>query len=373
MLQDNPFVIEGYVSPRYFCDRESETTMLMDNIVNGRNVALIAKRRLGKSGLIHNLFYQPEIKERYNTFYVDIYETKNLSEFVNELGNSILSVLKPLGRKSWEAFLDILTSLNHSITFNSNGQPVWSIKIGEIQHPEVTLDEIFEYLSTTERPSIVAIDEFQVIADYPEKTVEASLRKRIQNCHKARFIYSGSQRHMMSQIFASPSRPFYNSCALMGLEPIPSSKYLTFANDLMSENARSISPEAFRYLYNLFDGTTWYIQYVLNVLYAAKTDKMTFDAEDVDDAVAEIVKRNSFAYSSLLFLLATRQKQLLYAIASEGRIRSLMSQAFLRKYSIGASTVQTALKVLLDHDFVTREEDGSYMVYDRFFDIWLRS
>lgn len=374
MNQDNPFVIEGYASPEYFCDRVEETALLKDHISNGRNVALIAKRRLGKSGLIHNLYHQEEIRERYNTFYIDIYETKNMNEFVFELGKNILSQLKSEGRKAWEGFINVLISLEHCISFNSNGIPQWNVKIGEITHPDITLDEIFQYLNTSERPNIVAIDEFQIIADYPEKTVEAALRKRIQNCHNTRFIYSGSHLHMMTQIFASPSRPFYNSCSLMGLGSIDRKAYFEFANNHMNSNVKSISEEAFNYLYDRFDGYTWYIQYVLNMLYSASTKDITFGKEHVDKAISEIIKRNSFAYSSMLFLLSAKQKQLLYAIASEHEVKSIMSQEFLIKYRMNSSTVQTALKTLQDHDILTRKDDGSnaYIVYDRFFDIWLR-
>lgn len=374
MYQDNPFVIEGYVSPKYFCDRVGETALLKEHIVNGRSVALIAKRRLGKSGLIHNFFYQDDISERYNTFYVDIYETKNMNEFVFELGKNILGKLKTQGRKAWEGFIRILASLQHSITFNSSGVPEWSVKLGDIKHPEITLDEIFEYLSTSERPNIVAIDEFQIIADYPEKTVEAALRKRIQNCHNTRFIYSGSHLHMMSLIFTSPSRPFYNSCSLMGLGVIDCNEYFVFANRHLSANVKSISQEAFSYLYDRFDGYTWYIQYVLNMLYSMTTSDIVFEKAHVDKAIESIVSRNSFAYSALLFLLTAKQKQLLCAIVSEGQVESLMSRDFLTKYGMSASTVQTAVKVLLDRDMVTRTDDErhAYIVYDRFLDIWMR-
>lgn len=372
MFQENPFVIEGYVSPEYFCDRQTETDLLIDHITNGRNVALIAKRRLGKSGLIFNMFYQKEIQDRFNTFYVDIYETKNMSEFVYELGKNILASLKPKGRKAWESFIDILTSLKHTFTFDNRGLPVWSVKIGEITTPDVTLDEIFHYLSTADNPSIIAIDEFQVIANYPEKTVEASLRKRIQNCHNARFIYSGSHSHMMSQMFASPSHPFYNSCALMGLAPIPMNLYFCFANSHFNKNVQSISEEAFKFLYEKFDGITWYIQFILNTLYSSRSSGMTFEIANIEKAIDDILQRNSFVYSSLLFQLTTKQKQLLFALCAEQRAKSIMSQEFLRKYELSSSTVQTALKLLLDKDFVTREEDGAYVVYNRFFDAWLR-
>lgn len=372
MFQDNPFIVSGYVSPKYFCDRTKETAFLVSQITNGNNIALIAQRRLGKSGLIHHVFQQKEISERFTTFYVDIYDTKNLSEFVNELGKAILQVLKSDGRKAWEGFLSVLASLNHTFTFNGQGMPEWSVKIGDISHPDVTLDEIFSYLENAPRPCIVAIDEFQVVANYPEKTVEATLRKRIQNCRNIRFIYSGSQRHMMSLIFASPSRPFYNSTTMQGLEPIDQDVYLTFVNDHLSTNAKSISKEAFSYLYDKFDGVTWYIQYVLNTLYTTSVSDITFSAADIESAIAEILRRNSFVYSSLLYQLTTKQKALLLAIASEGKARSVMSQAFLQKYKMGASTVQTSLKVLLDRDFITQEDDGSYAVYDKFFSLWLR-
>ncbi|MBQ0020058.1 MAG: ATP-binding protein [Bacteroidales bacterium] len=374
MYQDNPFVIEGYVGPEYFCDRVEETALLKEHITNGRNVALIAKRRLGKSGLIHNLFSQDEIRERYNTFYVDIYETKNMNEFVFELGKNIFSKLKTEGRKAWEGFISALASLQHTFTFSSNGLPQWSVKLGDITHPDVTLDEIFTYLNNSERRNIVAIDEFQIIADYPEKTVEAALRTRIQNCHNTRFIYSGSHLHMMSLIFSSPSRPFYNSCSLMGLGAIDRKKYLEFANGHLNSNVQSISEEAFYYLYDRFDGYTWYIQYVLNILYSTTTTDITFGKEHVDKAIDDIVSRNSFSYSTLMSFLSAKQKQLLYAIAAEKEVESLMSREFLAKYSMSASTVQTSLKALQDHDFVTRKDDASnaYMVYDRFLDIWLR-
>ena len=57
----NPFVIEGYVSPDYFCDREKETALLTRHLTNGCNVTLMAPRRLGKSGLVFNCFNQHEL------------------------------------------------------------------------------------------------------------------------------------------------------------------------------------------------------------------------------------------------------------------------------------------------------------------------
>ena len=371
MNQINPFIIEGYLSPEYFCDRVEETAILTGHLRNQRNVALIAPRRLGKSGLIHHCFGQDEIRNGYHTFYVDIYDTKNLSEFTMELGHCIFNTQKSKGRKVWESFVAMLKSLKTGISFDINGMPEWSVSLGEIRSPEVLLDEIFDYLEHADKPCLVAIDEFQVVADYPEKKAEAALRKRIQDCHNVHFIYSGSKRHMMTEIFVTQSRPFYNSSALMEVCPIDMSRYEQFANHHLHTVAKSISHEAFSHLYERFDGITWYIQYVLNVLYA---DSHTGELQkaDIEEAIATILQRSSFAYQALLFQLASRQKELLRAIATEVKVDKIMSGNFLQRYHLTSSTVQGALKALLDRDFVTNEE-GQYQVYDKFFGLWLSS
>lgn len=371
MVQTNPFLIEGYLSPEYFCDRVEETALLTRHLTNRCNVALIAPRRLGKSGLIYNCFQQKEIHEQYHCIYIDIYDSKNLNEFVYALGKGILAALKPKGRKVWEFFLNMLQSLKSTISFDINGNPEWNVGIGDIQAPDITLDEIFAYLEQADKPCLVAIDEFQTIASYPEKTVEATLRKRIQNCHNANFIFSGSKRHMMALMFTSQARPFYHSSSIMGLEPIHEQTYLEFANHHLAKNNKEITFEAFHELYHQFGGITWYIQYVLNMLYTSLTTENMLDITDVRSAVSTILSQHRFAYQALIYQLTAKQKQVLIAIAKEGKPESIMSQDFLQKYHLGASTVQGAVKTLLDKDFVT-QDDGAYQLCDKFLELCLR-
>ena len=148
---------------------------------------------------------------------MDIYATKSLSELIYELGRVILSVLKSKERKAWERFIQVVGSLRTGITLDALGQPCWNLQIGDIQSPKVSLDEIFQYLGSADKPCIVAIDEFQTIMDYPEQNVEALLRTYIQDCNNARFIFSGSKRHMMGEMFSSPARPFYQSASTLSL------------------------------------------------------------------------------------------------------------------------------------------------------------
>ena len=203
-MTDNPFVTNGYAGPEYFCDRIEETRTLTELLTNGNNVALISPRRLGKTDLIHHCFHQPEVKDHYYTFIIDIYATDSLRDFVNVFGKAILEDLKPKGRKAWEMFLNAIKSVRSEISFDINNNPVWGVNIGAIESPDVTLDEIFEYLRQADRHCLVAIDEFQQITRYNDnKNIEAVLRTHIQRCPNANFVFSGSQRHLMGEIFIS--------------------------------------------------------------------------------------------------------------------------------------------------------------------------
>ena len=72
----NPFVYQGYVSPDYFCDRITETKELIANLQNGRNTVLISPRRMGKTGLIQNAFWQLKKAEKnVICIYIDIFTT----------------------------------------------------------------------------------------------------------------------------------------------------------------------------------------------------------------------------------------------------------------------------------------------------------
>ena len=264
---ENPFILRGYISDAYFCDREKETIDLIREIKNGNNITLIAPRRIGKTGLVQHVYAQEEIKDKYYTFLVDIYATKTLADFIRELGRSILQSLKPKGTKVVEHFLNCLHSLRSSISFDINGVPSWGVDLGEITSPTTTLDEIFHYLESADKPCIVAIDEFQTISNYKEANVEAILRTYIQHCHNASFIFAGSQRNMMSEMFLSHARPFYQSTSIKTLKAIDREVYADFTTRLFEERQKCIKRETIYQIYDRFDGITWYLQRMLNKIF----------------------------------------------------------------------------------------------------------
>ena len=368
----NPFVVGRYVSEKYFCDREKETEFLIKQVENGRNVALISPRRMGKTGLMQHCFQQARLNENYYTFFVDIYATSSLAEFVYLLGKTIYETLKPK-RSAWaEKFFQMIASLRVGFKLDAvTGEPGFDIGLGDIQTPQTTLDEIFEYLESADKPCLVAIDEFQQIGAYEEKNVEALLRTKIQQCKQTLFIYAGSKRHLMSNMFHSSSKPFYQSAISMGLEPIPMDTYVEFANRLFEERGKHVSHELVERVYAMFDGCTWFVQMMMNELFALTGHDETCDLEKLDKARQNVIQSQEASYKDLLSRLAPKQKLLLQAIAKEQIVRGVTSSTFVKKYNLSsASSVQAALKSLLKNDIVTMD-DGAYRVYDYFFSEWL--
>lgn len=372
MIVNNPFVVGKYLSNRYFCDRIEETEFLRKQIFNGRDVALISPRRIGKSGLIQHFFSQPDIKERYHVFFVDIYATTSLAEFVYTLGKEIYEQLKPQTTVWKEKFFQIISSFRIGFKLDSlSGNPTFDLGLGDIQAPQTTLDEIFAYINETDKPCIIAIDEFQQIGEYAEKNVEALLRTKIQKCHRAQFIFSGSKRHMMSNMFNSPSKPFYQSAISMGLDPIPMDIYTDFATRMFEENGKHVENSVIETVWRQYDGYTWFVQMMMNELFALTPSGETCQASQIPTAWHNVIMTQENSYKDLLSNLPPKQKMVLQAIAKEGMAHNITSSKFIKKYNLNsASSVQSAVKLLLKNDLIT-QSDNAYRVYDYFLSEWL--
>ena len=369
----NPFVVGKYVSEDYFCDRVEETAFLKKQVDNGRNTAIIAPRRLGKTGLIHHFFAQSDIEKRYHTFFIDLYSTNSLSEFVYLFGKDIYKTLKPLHTQWTEKFFGTIKSLRPGFKLDAiTGEPVFDIGLGSIEQPQTTIDEIFTYLETADKPCIVAIDEFQQIANYAEKNVEALLRTKIQQCKQTLFIFSGSRRHMMSQMFNSPSKPFYQSVITTDLKPLDKTVYIDFASKLFTEYKKNISAELIEKVYDDYEGVTWFMQMLLNELFAITEKNHNCRMEQYPTALKNVIQTQETSYKDTLSNISAKQKPVLFAIAKESEATNMTSVKFLKENNLSSSSsVQAALKGLLEKDIITRTEKG-YKVYDYFFAEWLR-
>lgn len=365
MKEKNPFVIYGYDGPDLFCDRKAETEKLIAAIENGRNVTLLAERRIGKTGLIKHLFDTLGRGSNWTTVYVDIFSTSNLVEFTSKFAGAVIGSMDSRIDKAIEIATRFFKSFRPVVAVDPiTGAATFSFGL-EPRNAEITLQECFDYIKGR-GDCVVAIDEFQQIAAYPEKGTEALLRSYVQFLPNARFIFAGSRHHMMTEMFASAKRPFFSSTQTLPLERIDEAVYFDFARDKMAPSV-DLSREVFNRVYSMFDGVTWYVQTVMNRLYGRKSAT----SADVGAVVDELLQEKTWEYAAILKGLPAGAAKLLKAVAKEGVAKSVTSGRFIAAHSLsGASSAHLSLKKLLD-DELLYETDNGVVVYDRLFGMWL--
>lgn len=368
----NPFVITGKIEPEYFCDRINESARLVKSITNGNNLVIISPRRMGKTGLIQFCYDKPEISDEYYTFFIDILHTSSLREFTYLLGRAIYDTLLPRSHKIATLFIQTIKSISGKFGFDPvTNMPTFNVELGDIEMPEYTFEEIFSFLAKADKPCIIAIDEFQQIGKYPEKNIEALLRTHIQKISNCNFIFAGSERHMMQEMFTSSARPFYNSADILELKAIEPSEYIPFVKHHFEKRNKSITTENIEYVYNLFKGHTYYIQRTFNEAFADTAEQEECTHEIIRQAIENMIASNDTIFREILSNIPEKQKALLYAIAKEGEATNITSASFIKSHSLpSASSVQSAAKKLLERDTIT-QINKVYSVTDKLFAMWM--
>lgn len=369
----NPFIASGKIPTELFCDRKDESKRLIQSLTNGANVVLMSPRRVGKTQLIYHCFDKPEIKDHYITIFVDILRTSSFQEFTYEFGKAVFNTLATKGQKMQKLAIATMKSLMGNITIDpATMLPTFGLAIGNIQNPAYSLEEIFRTLELAGKKCIVAIDEFQQITNYPDKNIEAILRTHIQGLSNSQFVFAGSERQLLEEMFLESSRPFYNSADIQSLDIIAEEKYSEFVKKHFNDYDKQVENETISYVYHLFEGNTYYNQKTFREAFAQTTKDSVCSQEIVENSINLMIKEADHLYSEKLSRLSLPQKELLYAIAHEGRAQKITSGAFIRKHQLGsASSVQQAIKKLLAFGLVSTSL-GEYFIADQLMYLWLR-
>lgn len=368
----NPFIVSGKIPEAFFCDRIEESSELQKSLTNQFNVVLTSSRRMGKTSLVDFVFDKPVIKDDYITISVDILQTTTFREFIFTFGTAVFETVATRSDKWRKMFITFLKSLSGSFGYDPvQNTPTFDIRLGDIQQPEYTLREIFQYLESVEKRCLVVIDEFQQITRYPEKNVEEILRTQIQKLSNANFVFSGSRRRLMEEMFFSSKRPFYQSAKPLRLEPIDKEVYFDFASSHFQKAGKNLSKEAFTYVYDTFWGVTLYVQRMMKDAYIETPEGKVCDVDMVKILIENYIKENDSHLREQLSFITEAQKELLYAIYAEEEVQSITSSAFNKKHRLRSpSSTQSAALKLLEYNLITRKEK-TYSLSDPLLSLWL--
>ncbi len=371
----NPFPIVGYNGPRYFCDREAELAQLTTAIAHGRNVSLIARRRIGKSSLLqHFCEHLLQSQKGWKIIYLDLMRTSSLADLYQQLAQAIYEVRKEgLFRKLTE--LELLGRLRMTLGVNPITQlPEVSFDLRESQVKH-SFTELLTWLGE-EKKVLVILDEFQQILGYPQKETEGYLRAEVMRLPGIRFIFCGSDQHILSDMFTSSLRPFFNSTQNLSLESIPPVKYKTFIEGHLKARKRKVSPEALEYILFLGGGETYAVQKICNALFERGYEMITMPL--VQETLRHVLTEQQSHYERVRALLGSGSVQftVLRILAREGGTEEPTGKHFMGRLRMtNSSSVRKSILSLEKYGLISRSVATSgklaYMVNDALFAAWL--
>ncbi|HYQ57031.1 MAG TPA: P-loop NTPase fold protein [Draconibacterium sp.] len=372
-LPTTPFPTTGYYDPQFFCDRKEETETLISNINGGQSTTLVAIRRIGKTGLIKHLQYK--MSEDLICIYTDILATENSVDFLNALTTAILNSVPEktgIGIRIW----NFIKSLRPVISFDSlSGEPnvTFNVQPAESEHQ---IESLFNFLEKQDKRILFAIDEFQQILNYPERNVEAWLRRIIQQLKNVVFIFSGSQQHLMNDIFTNPAKPFFRSTQFLKLDKINFDEYQSFIVSKFSDHKKNILPETAGEILEWTNIHTYYVQLLCNRVFV--NSGKNIKTEMWQEEALKILKEQEYVFFGYRDMLTKQQWNLLKAVATDGKVYNITSKDFMQDHKLGSpSTVNRSVNSLLKKELIFKEHssDGRsyYSVYDVLFQRWIQN
>ena len=369
----SPFPTVGYYGPEYFCDREKETETITANISGMQPTTLVAARRIGKTGLLKHV--QRLLSDKYIFIYADILPTENLREFLNTLATCILNSVHEktgIGAKIW----NFIKSLHPVITFDPlSGEPQVSFNI-QPKDSDNQVELLFSFLEKQEKRVVFAIDEFQQILEYPEKSTEAWLRSLMQQLNNVTFIFSGSQQHIMSDMFSNPARPFFGSTVFLHLDKIGFEPYKNFIINKFAERGKNIPETVVSEILRWTNCHTFYVQLACNRAFLNSGNNIDLDLWH--EEAKKLLDEQEYVFFGYRDVLTKHQWKLLRAIAFEGEATSLTSKEFVQKHALGSpATVLRSLDSLQKKNLIFSQYNSNgtlyYSVYNVLFERWIQN
>jgi hypothetical protein len=198
----------------------------------------------------------------------------------------------------------------------------------------------------------------------------ALLRSSIQFQTLIPYIFVGSIRHKMNEIFSDHESPFFKSAIPLAVDPLPFEIFSKFLKKKFANENRKIATGVLEKVFAIANDIPGDIQQLCEALWEITSEKETIDANKLKSALELIFAREQKSYENYIRLLTNIQYRCLLAIARQGGT-GVFSVAFLKSAGFNnPSTVRRAITRLTNLNIVF-ESQGAYQFINPFFRAWL--
>jgi len=362
MFEANHLFPQGHALGEAFCNRTAEREQLVHSYLSREHTLVVAPRRYGKSSLIKQSILDAGIPGKRmdllpatNILFIN----KAIKSCVSELASQIL----PRAKNAKEKILQFMQAHHPKLTLNVFGQ---RLEISTAQSAEQSVIEMLVGLDTMARKVkkklVICFDEFQQVGLLKNNhSIEASIRHAVEKSSQITYVFSGSSRHLLSQMFNSKSRPLYHLCELMEIKRISTEAYLPILQARAKKQWRKqINPDVVSEILCCTKCHPYYVNALCRQLWKLKVAP---SRAKVQSTWLEYIKTQQNWIGDDLSRMTPNQKNILAALAYMPVAEPYASE-FCHRVKLGASSVKSVLDSLKKVDFVYVGLDGKYRVLD---------
>ena len=345
-----------------FCNRTEEKKLIKQYINNGVHTVVIAPRRYGKTSLINQALLESKLPHTIMELTMVTSKT-DLEAVITKKVGELLYTLLPKANKLKQQLLNLFNFLHPEIILSAAGQKV-------VLHPEYakqndiiaeTLKSLNEAAKEMNKRVVIVMDEFQEIENIKESRLEASIRHAMQYSTHVSYIFSGSKRHMLMNMFHDKNRPFYNACELVTIERIHRKDYELFIQQAANDKWHKPLPSHVMDL--IFTKSERYPAYINRICgYFWHTDQFP-STESIESYWHDYVISRHSAFTRDIFELSQNQRTVLKHLALSP-CQQPFSQDMSHKVGLSTASTRQAFKKLEELDYIYCDDSGYHRLLD---------
>jgi len=372
-MKDSPFIYGTIVSIQSFTNREAESAKLQSNLLNGINTTIISPRRWGKSSLVEKVIIDINKKDKKTkTVIIDLFSVSSEEEFLEQFAREVIKASSSKWQEWMSSGKEFFKKLIPKLSLGIDPTTDFSLSF-DWHELKKNSDEVLNLPETIAKKRgikfIICLDEFQNLSSFNDYLFfEKKLRACWQRHKSVTYCLYGSKRHMMTDIFNNPSKPFYRFGDIMLLQKIETKKWVSFICKSFAATDKQIDENTAGIIPLVMKNHSWYVQQLAH--YAWNVTHKRATTTEINTALKELINANTPLYQKETESISHTQLNLLKAVAKNET--QFTSTAVMINYQLGTPRNVSKNKTLLINNDIIHEINNKFEFVDPAFELWFK-
>ncbi|GAM10396.1 hypothetical protein OR1_02685 [Geobacter sp. OR-1] len=371
----NPFSKTVLGDKEPFCNQTEILAALMLEARSGNNNVLLAPRRAGKTTLAYRL-----ARDYRNAGGVvsiaDLSAVPSADAAAERIAIALFAALS-LDKKIFQRLASLIRAYLPVVTMNPDGTFTISVSAsgavrGGIDRLVSVVGDLDKVSDKFDIPLLVVLDEFQDLALLKDgEAIEAALRTTIQH-QKASYLFIGSRRKILRDMFESPKRAFYRGATVRNLPLINSDEFSEHLVAVVAASGAAWDRNITDDIVATVACHTYSVTAIAHTLFEMTAPKSPSN-QDLLDAINDTLDRESSQFMAIYAGLTPQVRTLLQALAAEPTQHPMAGDYMSKHRLSNAGTVKKSLATLITEDHIERDESGLFNLTDPLMRLWLNN